>query len=310
MIMNNNPLVSVIVPNYCHAKYLDQRIESILAQTYTNYELIILDDKSSDNSLEVIMKYQDNPHVSHIVDNEENSGNTFKQWEKGIGLSQGELIWIAESDDYCEPNLLQELVSAFFKIKDCAVAYSTSMIVNETGEFRWAVEKYPNQYIKGTDYVRRYLALEAFIWNASSAIFSKEKVKKIPTIYQKFKGAGDYMFWTLMSLQGNIAIVNKQLNYFRRHDGVVTNTHDADGSNYVANMEILNYMFEHVHFSWLRKRYVRAYRAYKMARKTFANDEIKTKMINLWEVKKYSSLFDKLLYKIGNYIYFHYHYYI
>ena len=62
--MNNNPLVSVIVPNYCHAKYLDQRIESILAQTYTNYELIILDDKSSDNSLEVIMKYQDNPHVS------------------------------------------------------------------------------------------------------------------------------------------------------------------------------------------------------------------------------------------------------
>lgn len=308
--MKNNPLVSVIIPNYCHAKYLDQRIQSILAQTYTNFELIILDDKSTDNSLDVIRKYENNSHVSHIVVNEKNSGNTFKQWQKGIELSQGELVWIAESDDYCEPNLLQELVAAFYGIEDCAVAYSTSMIVSETGEFRWAIEKYPNQYLKGADYIRRYLALEAFIWNASSAIFSKEKASKIPDIYQKFKGAGDYMFWTLLSLQGNVAIVNKQLNYFRRHDGVVTNARDADGSNYIANIEILNFMFDHLHFSWLRKRYIRAYRAYKMSRKTFASDDIKQYMNQLWEVEKYSTCFDRFLFKVGNYIVFHYHYYI
>jgi glycosyltransferase involved in cell wall biosynthesis len=54
----NNPLVSVIIPNYNHARFLDERIQSILNQTYQNFEVIILDDKSSDNSVEVINKYK------------------------------------------------------------------------------------------------------------------------------------------------------------------------------------------------------------------------------------------------------------
>ena len=99
---NNNPLVSVIVPNYCHSMYLDERILSILNQTYNNFELIILDDCSPDNgaSKSVIEKYRDNSHISQIIFNEKNSGSTFKQWEKGINLAKGEFIWIAESDDY------------------------------------------------------------------------------------------------------------------------------------------------------------------------------------------------------------------
>ena len=64
---NNHPFVSVIIPNYNHSDYLDIRINSILNQTYTNYELIILDDCSTDNSKEVIGKYANNPHVSCIL---------------------------------------------------------------------------------------------------------------------------------------------------------------------------------------------------------------------------------------------------
>jgi glycosyltransferase involved in cell wall biosynthesis len=77
----NKPLVSVIIPNYCHSQFLVQRIESVLNQTYQNFEVIILDDCSPDAgaSKAVIEKYRGNPHVSHIVYNEENSGSTFKQ---------------------------------------------------------------------------------------------------------------------------------------------------------------------------------------------------------------------------------------
>ena len=94
--------VSIIVPNYNHEKYLDERIQSILNQTYQDFEIIILDDCSTDNSKFVIEKFRNNEHVSHIVYNEQNSGSTFKQWERGFELAKGELIWIAESDDSCD----------------------------------------------------------------------------------------------------------------------------------------------------------------------------------------------------------------
>ena len=98
------PLVSVIIPNYNHARFLIERIDSVLNQSYKNFEIIVLDDKSTDNSVEIIMKYSNNKHVSQIVINDENSGSPFLQWQKGFKLAKGELVWIAESDDYCVDN--------------------------------------------------------------------------------------------------------------------------------------------------------------------------------------------------------------
>ena len=68
--------------------------------------MIVLDDCSTDNSLEIIEKYKGNPHLSQVVANETNSGSSYKQWDKGIKLAKGELIWIAESDDCCKPFFL------------------------------------------------------------------------------------------------------------------------------------------------------------------------------------------------------------
>ncbi len=101
-----NILVTVIVPNYNHAPYLKRRIESILNQTYQDLELIILDDCSNDNSIDIIKQYQNHKKISHIERNEKNSGSPFKQWQKGIELAKGEYIWIAESDDYADPEFL------------------------------------------------------------------------------------------------------------------------------------------------------------------------------------------------------------
>ena len=92
------PTVSVIVPNYNHAPYLRQRIESILDQSHQDFELILLDDCSTDGSRDIMESYRGDPRVSHIVYNEANSGSTFRQWDKGIELAQGECVWVAESD--------------------------------------------------------------------------------------------------------------------------------------------------------------------------------------------------------------------
>lgn len=85
--MNALPLVSVVVPNYNYKRYLNLRIQSILQQTYQNIELILLDDASTDGSEEVLSDYQDHAKVSHILLNEHNTGNPFKQWFKGMQLA-------------------------------------------------------------------------------------------------------------------------------------------------------------------------------------------------------------------------------
>ena len=80
------PKVSIIVPNYNHARFLTQRLESIFNQTYQDFEVILLDDGSTDNSVEILEKYGKNDKVSALIFNIENSGSTFKQWVKGIGV--------------------------------------------------------------------------------------------------------------------------------------------------------------------------------------------------------------------------------
>ena len=115
--------VSVIVPNYNHAPYLRQRLDSIFNQTYQDFEVIILDDYSTDNSREIIEEYRSRPQLSHIVYNETTSGSPFKQWAKGFDLAKGEYIWIAESDDWAEVNFLDELVSALDQDNSLALAF-------------------------------------------------------------------------------------------------------------------------------------------------------------------------------------------
>ena len=122
--MNQPPKVSVIVPNYNHQAYLKERIDTILQQTYQDFELIILDDCSTDNSVNIIESYRDNEHVTHIVLNEQNTGSTFLQWDKGVSLAQGEYIWIAESDDAAHPQFLSTLVEQLEKHPEAVVAYA------------------------------------------------------------------------------------------------------------------------------------------------------------------------------------------
>ena len=160
----HNPLVSVIIPNYCHAKYLDQRIQSVLNQTYQNFEVIILDDCSPDDgaSRAVIEKYRGNPHVSHIVYNTENSGSPYKQWHKGASLSKGELLWIAESDDYANNDFIDCLIPMFERNKGISVAFCRTIEFDEKGMIGPA---YPLDIQEGVydgkEFIRRWCILKA-----------------------------------------------------------------------------------------------------------------------------------------------------
>lgn len=221
-----SPKVSVIVPNYNHAPYLKQRLDSIFNQTFQDFEVIILDDCSSDNSKDVIETYREYTQVSHIVYNEYNSGSTFKQWTKGISLAKGEYIWIAESDDYCEPDFLSSLMPCWNAHPDCSIVQSASYYaypnhkepccnVNKTEDL---------SYIDGLSFIKKYLVKSNFyIPNASAVVFKKTAAEMLPKDYMSFKASGDRLFWIYMLERGNICHVGKRLNYYRQHDKRVSN---------------------------------------------------------------------------------------
>lgn len=106
--MNINPLISIIIPVYNVEKYIDCCVESVLNQTYTNFELILLNDGSKDSSYLHLQKYSDNPKITII--NKENSGQSDTRYQ-GLLLSTGYYVLFVDSDDTIEPYALETFVS-------------------------------------------------------------------------------------------------------------------------------------------------------------------------------------------------------
>ena len=224
------PLVSIIVPNYNHAPYLRKRLDSIYAQTYTNYEVILLDDCSTDNSREILTEYaQKHPENTTTCFNETNAGFVFKQWNKGIDLAKGEYIWIAESDDYCSENFLEELVKQF-DYQSVMLAFVPSLFMQDGNQI-WSTQEYLHDLPKfdwskpfimsAHNAVNKGFAIKNIIPNVSSMMF--RNIGKIPQevseIWQNIRLCGDWIFYLSIIKGGTISYTNKATNYYRIHQG-------------------------------------------------------------------------------------------
>jgi glycosyltransferase involved in cell wall biosynthesis len=222
------PKVSVIIPNYNHARFLRQRIDSVIAQTFQEFELIIMDDFSQDNSKDIIEEYRGNPNVTHIVYNENNSGSTFRQWKKGIELAKGEWIWLAESDDWCEQDLLATLVENAIKSSNTTISYCQSYYREEGNELvsdmsfhtgSLSASHWLRDYLNtGSDEIKNFLLYKNTIPNASAVIFKKSAFLEVDKSFEKMRLCGDWMLWVQLLKIGNIAFCAKPLNNFRAHN--------------------------------------------------------------------------------------------
>lgn len=228
MYDNSAPLISVIVPNYNHSPYLTERLESIYNQTYKNIEVILLDDCSTDNSVEILneyaLKYASN---TRLCVNTENSGKVFHQWNKGLSLAKGEYIWIAESDDYCDLNLLEELVIGL-RNQSVMLSFARSVFMKE-GKEVWSLEKYlgdlPLSWNKpfimpAHTIVNNAFAIKNVVPNVSSALFRNVGTipQEITDIWHNMKLCGDWLFYLWMIRGGAISYTNKTNNYYRIHE--------------------------------------------------------------------------------------------
>ena len=223
---STSPLVSVIVPNYNHARFLRQRIDSILNQTIQDFELILLDDCSSDGSVEILRACQSSPKVTALIINEKNSGSPFTQWNNGLKIASGEFVWIAESDDWAAPQFLEHTIKPLRTSENVVVSYCHSQTIDEhggkfIGDYFWPAEMEPERWgndfeNNGADEISRYLAFRNTIPNASSVVFRRSVALQCE-VPEGMSYAGDWIFWIRMLRHGGISFCRLPLSYFRQH---------------------------------------------------------------------------------------------
>ena len=221
------PKVSVIIPNYNHALYLHQRIDSVLNQTLQPHEIIILDDCSTDNSVEIIESYLEKFPRIQFIKNDLNSGSTFVQWNKGVSIAKGDLIWIAESDDVADLNFLMKTISFFNKDDEIKLAYCQSNRMKSDGEITGTWKSFTDDIdmdffnkdfiVEGEMYIESFLIHRNTIPNASAVLFSREAYIKCEGADEQLKNIGDWLVWLKILIAGKIAYTSECLNNFRYH---------------------------------------------------------------------------------------------
>ena len=225
-----HPLVTVIVPNFNHAPYLRKRLDSIYKQTYNNFNVLLMDDCSADGSLEILKEYAElYPAITRIIPNQINGGTPFKQWKRGILEADGDLLWIAESDDFCDADFLQILVPSF---KDSAMtlAFCCTNFVDERGADtlmtyqdyvrELSAPKLARDYVETAhNLVNQALGIKNIIPNASSVLFKKPHHLQLldDPSWLQMKICGDWIFYLYLIRGGKVGFSQKTKNYYRIH---------------------------------------------------------------------------------------------
>lgn len=249
------PTVSVVVPNYNHARFLRQRIDSILAQTFQDFELILLDDCSTDDSRTILSEYASDPRA-RLEFNETNSGGAFKQWNRAIRLARGEYVWIAESDDYADPSFLQRLLPEIDKQQAVTFAYCRSRQASPDGRVLGFADWYmtvwdPGQFasdfcMDGREMCQRYFSRINPVPNASAVLFRKEVYWRAGGADESLRLCGDWKLWAGMALEGRVAYLAEPLNFYRMHGGTLRGHTESAKVHVVEDLQLCRWVMDRV----------------------------------------------------------------
>lgn len=244
-----SPRLSIVVPNYNHAPFLPERIQSIQRQTFRDYELIVLDDASDDQSLSVLQT--ELQHTEHqLIVNPHNSGSPCSQWLKGISRARGEFIWIAESDDSCTDDFLATLLPCLERGASLAYCRSAAIDAN-TADISGSTLYWPDQIdadlwhqpfeTSTQSFCRDLMSRANCIPNASAVVFRRDQALACLAIGAQLQDrlfTGDWIFWFhyLAQHPGAICFDPQPKSWFRNH-GATTRSTSASPAKEARHME-------------------------------------------------------------------------
>ena len=225
-----------------------------MGQTYKDFDLLILDDNSTDGSRKIIEEYViKHPEIKTCI-NEVNSGNPFNQWKRGADLSKGEYIWIAESDDYAEPEFLEKTVKVLAEDRNAGLVFTDSKIVNEQKKIEYLasdrrksfsnkrLEKYFNETKGRKKSLRPFL--ENPIVNVSSVLFRRSYFNEAGGVDPSMKFCGDWLLYIKVFLLSGIRYIPEPLNNFRLHAESSFQSHYGSNIFLKEKMKILYFFLK------------------------------------------------------------------
>ncbi len=221
-------LVSVVVASYNHAEFLAQRMDSLIAQTYPHIEIIVIEDCSTDDSLQVLRRYEDDPRVRLIV--RERNGGWVAVSNQGIELSRGEFVIFANCDDACEPQLIERLVLAMRAGENVGIAFCRSWLVDKDNKIlsddlrsqqrvfqkRCAVDA----LIPGAE-MGKYLLHSCVIPNLSAALIRRQCFSIVGIFSPDYRACSDWDIFFKVAGHFDFAYVSQPLNLFRQHETTI-----------------------------------------------------------------------------------------
>lgn len=238
-MMNPIPRVSIVVPAYNHRPFLEARLNSVLSQTFQDFELILLDDASPDGSAEFLKSYAHLPRTRLIL-NQNNLGSPFVQWNRGVQEASGEFVWIAESDDVAEPVFLETLVKVLDEHPGVGLVYCESIRIDATGNSLGTPKRTPpgvapsrwdSDFISsGVDEIRKVLYFENVIISASAVVFRRQVYLDAGPAAVNLSLSGDWLQWCRMLVDTDVAFIAQPLNSTRIHANTQRSFLSEDGT--------------------------------------------------------------------------------
>lgn len=221
-------LVSIVVASYNHAEFLVERMLSLQAQTYPAIEILIIDDCSPDNSVEILRNFITDPRVRLIV-REVNCGWVAVS-NQGAELASGEYLLFANCDDTCEREMVSKLVEAIQKNPSAGVAFCRSLLVNVAGkvlgddysgrESSFKARCSGDTLISGRE-MSRFLLHSCVMPNLSAVLMRKSDFLAVGGFSVQYKVNSDWDLFFRLAERCDVTYVAAPLNHFRQHETTV-----------------------------------------------------------------------------------------
>lgn len=212
--MNNCPLVSVIIATYNMADYLPLAVRSVLDQTYGNVEVVVVDDGSTDDTLEAVEALRDNPRVKYL--SQKNSGQAVAK-NHGVRESRGDYIAFLDADDMWAPDKLNLQVPVFSRSEKVGIVYSRLCYIDETGrDLRVANNELFRGRITGPLLIRNFIGF-------GSTVVRRECFDRLGGFREALRMGIDYDLWLRLSTQYEFDYVDRPLLRYRVWSGQMSN---------------------------------------------------------------------------------------